>query len=183
MRSHDSENLRHVRHRIRVCTCQFSSHKILQSSMLGTDADESPEKHSKAGSSGMDGRIGEVISRKDDRFQESIVEGWSNVQKAKRELRFGEVCPVPTRHVVYVKKRRVRNGAPSGNGHVDRAYPVSRRGGAPRRSQSTEQRSIKPGTLARQQKPQAGGAWALRHGSVELDLICSWRAFVFDEAP
>ncbi len=90
---------------------------------------------------------------------ESGLEGGRHLSQEARELRLGEVRPLSASFAVDGEGRRLRDGAPAGNGRVGR--PTSDADGMrpSSRSRAAEQSSIELGTLAGQSQPQTRRAW------------------------
>lgn len=101
---------------------------------------------------------GELLPQ-DDRGEQSRMEGRGDVQAEQGQLRRAEVCPMPGRPDVNGQGRRLRDGAPAGDGPDGRPVPRSRRGRPSSRPQHAEQRPDDPGTVAEQRGAQAGRAW------------------------
>jgi len=91
--------------------------------------------------------------------EEQSLEGRRHASQEARELRFGEVCPLPGSPAFNGEDGRLCDGTPEGDGRMDRPAVDPDRMRPPRRSQAAEQSASELGTVAGQPKPQDGGAW------------------------
>jgi len=93
------------------------------------------------------------------RRKKSGVEGRSNLPEPQGELRVGEVRPLPGSSSDDGAGGRLRYGAPTGDGRMDRAASDTNGVRPSHRPRTFEQSAKQLGTLARQSQSQAGGAW------------------------
>jgi hypothetical protein len=88
------------------------------------------------------------------------LEGRCHLPQAARELRQRPIRAVPARTSIDGAHGRLHDGTSASDGPTHRQAASAGRVRASSRSQATEQRGIKPGTLAGQSQPQERGAWA-----------------------
>lgn len=113
------------------------------------------------GARGLDAsQRGEVLGG-DERCSESSLAGRCDAQAAEGELQGRSVCAVPGGVSGDGSQGRVRDGAPSGDGAVDRSAVAADRGGEPHRSQPGEQCSGESGAVSDQRGPQARRSWSV----------------------
>lgn len=106
----------------------------------------------------------EELSGSEIRRGQSCVEGRRNASSPEGELCSGSVCESAPGRVDHGAQGRICDGAPLGNGEVDRTHAASDGSCASRRPRSDEQCPGKSGAMAGQSKPQAMGAWPVCGG-------------------
>lgn len=89
----------------------------------------------------LDGRIREVSQRKNDRAEQSCMEGRRNLLQNTWELCWSKICSLPGRIYGNVKKRRLCNGTPFNSCANTRKMLKEVGGGTPYRPQSSQQRT------------------------------------------
>jgi len=111
------------------------------------------------GPRGVDGGIGSVIPREDDRSAQPGVEGWRHDLQDARGLHGGEVRASAGVGATDGESGRVRDGAPSRDGAHVRAASASERGRASPEPRPDGQHAVEPGDVAVEWVAQGGGAW------------------------
>lgn len=89
----------------------------------------------------LDGRIREVSQRKNDRAEQSCMEGRRNLLQNTWELCWSKICSLPGRIYGNVKKRRLCNGTPFNSCTNTGKMLKEVGGGTPYRPQSNQQRT------------------------------------------
>ena len=92
--------------------------------------------------------------------EQSGLEGWSDAQKASRELCASEVCPCSGMGEGNGSERRLCDGASSGDGAMVRTNTDAHGVRTSHQSRPTGQQAREFGAVAGQPKPQTMGAWA-----------------------
>lgn len=110
-----------------------------------------------------------LLSREDDRSQQSSLEGRRHLLQKARELRGGEVYPVSSGIPVYGPQRRLRHGAPDTGRSGDWAVPSALGSGSPQRSRPEEQQPQQPSTVSDESGTQT--ARTSRHTRADLVTV------------
>lgn len=92
------------------------------------------------------------------------MEGRGDLSEPTRELRLGEIRPVPASPDLDGSQGRLRDGASAGNGRVDRAPADEDGDGASSGPSAAQQSEVEPGALADQPGSQTGGVWPVCGG-------------------
>lgn len=92
------------------------------------------------------------------------MEGRGDLSEPTRELRLGEIRPVPASPDLDGSQGRLRDGASAGHGGVDRATTNESGDGSSSGPSAAQQSEVEPGALADQQGSQAGGVWPVCGG-------------------
>ena len=128
----------------------------------------------------LDGKESGVLSEENDRAKKPGMEGRGDLFSKTRELQTSQVCSVPSRISADGEEGRVRNGAPSSNGQIDRP-PSDASGGCPsRRPQPSTQRSVQSPSVAGQSNAQIMGARICSScGKLRAteSMLLSWRGY------
>lgn len=111
------------------------------------------------GSRSLDAGESAVVSGEDDGSPKPGVERRGDLPSEARSLRQNQVRSLPAGVPLDGEGRWVRDGAPAGDGQMDREAPGSDRGGAPREPQPDAERAEESRTLAGQPDAQTLGAW------------------------
>lgn len=110
------------------------------------------------------------VPGEDDRGEQPGVEGWSDLPPGQGELHRPEVRPLPTGVAGHGEGGRVRDGAPAGDGPVDRATAAAVGSGEPHQPRSAGQPAGESGAVPVERGPQEGRGWPLcaRCGKPEI---------------
>ena len=108
------------------------------------------------GSRGVDSDERGILCGSDERGVESSLEGRSNAEAGEGELQGRPIRAMSGGVHHDVSQGWVRDGAPIGDGSVDRPATEASRSGASHRPQSGEQSSGEPGTVSVERGSQAG---------------------------
>ena len=105
--------------------------------------------------SALDRGIHEQITRENDRRDEPIMEGRSDLSCQARELCVGSICEMPKGVCADVSERWICNGTSFGCCSTDRSMSYENRNGSPYQSQSVRQSAEELNVIQNQQRPQA----------------------------
>jgi DNA modification methylase len=106
---------------------------------------------------GVVGGVGTKLPGENDGAAQPSMEGGRDVPQASRELRSGEVCPVPAGPVADGETGRVCDGASPRHGEMGGPVPHANGSGASPRPQPDQQQPCEPRTVAGQPEPQDRG--------------------------
>ena len=117
----------------------------------------------------VDGRVAGFSQRKDERPEQSGLEGRGHLKEGARELQGCSVCEVPTRVSEHGTEGRVCDGTPSSGGASYRASFIANRSGAPCESQAGGQSVGEPVSV--RVEPGSQAVRGTRHTVADLAEI------------